>query len=127
MSIWVRKDTATAANEVLRLPPDDAKPVLSPVLGYWAKKDLPAATQWVGQLPAGSTKDSAIAAVAPQIAQQDLATAVNWASAIGDQRLRQENIETFARKWLRRDKVAATAWIFSAPIPVETRQKLLRP
>jgi hypothetical protein len=127
MSIWVRKDPATAANEVLRLPPDDAKPVLSPVLGYWAKKDLPAATQWVGQLPAGSTKDSAIAAVAPQIAQQDLATAVNWASAIGDQRLRQENIETFARKWLRRDKVAATAWIFSAPIPVETRQKLLRP
>jgi hypothetical protein len=127
MSIWVRKDPATAANEVIRLPPADAKAALSPVLGYWAGKDLPAATQWVKQLPAGATKDSAIVAVAPQIAQADPAIAVNWAAAIGDESLRQENIESFARKWLRRDKVAATAWISSAPIPVETRQKLLRP
>jgi hypothetical protein len=126
MDIWVRRDPSAAANEALLLPAGDSEAVIGSMLNYWATKDISAATQWITQIPAGSTKDRAIAAVAPQIAKEDPAIAINWAAAIGDQGLRQKNIESVAQKWLRRDKVAATAWISSAPIPAETRQKLLK-
>lgn len=125
MQTWAQSDPVAAANEALRLPVGDSQAAIGPVVGSWASADTDAAAAWVNQLSAGSAKDGALAAVALKIAQEDPATAMNWAAAIGEQGLRQKNIAILARDWLRQDKVAATAWISSAPIPEKTRKTLL--
>ena len=125
MGEWARMDPTAAANETLGLPDGDYETAIGSVVRSWASSDTTAAAEWVDQLSAGSAKDRALAAVAPQIAKTDPATAIKWAESIGEESLRQRNIKELAQNWLRQDKVAAEAWISSAPISEETRKKLL--
>jgi hypothetical protein len=97
------------------------------VVGDWTFWDAPNAAKWLGQNPqfADQTLGDLIfwgqgacpAAIADLLDQQYSLGHTNWL---------QDHGAEVASIWLNRDKAAARTWIEQAPLPDETKQRLLK-
>jgi len=64
-------------------------------LDSWIRQDAPAATSWIGRIPAGAQRDQLVARLVQHLRQDDPEAARLWADSIGDENLRAEaNRET---------------------------------
>ena len=54
-----------------------------------------------------------------------VAAAVQWAESIGNQNLRDRQIESIVVIWLRTDANRATAWLANSSLSAETKARLL--
>jgi len=52
---------------------------------------------------------------------------VQWAATIGDETLRNSQLEASARAWLKADPRNASTWITSSSLPEEAKTRLLNP
>ena len=94
-------------------------------MNAWAKNDAVAAANWLGQLPAGPSRDAAITAFTSRIGGADPAAAVQWAATIGDEALRGVQTEAVALDWLQVDPDTATEWIQRSNLPASIKVHLV--
>jgi len=57
-------------------------------LDSWIRQDAPAATSWIGRIPAGAQRDQLVARLVQHLRQDDPEAARLWADSIGDENLR---------------------------------------
>jgi hypothetical protein len=62
-----------------------------------------------------------------RILSSDPQTAVQWAATIRNDNLRNSEVESAARDWLRLDPRSASSWIANSSLPEETKTRLLSP
>ena len=60
-----------------------------------------------------------------RIVSTDPQAAVEWADSIGNQNLRDRQIESIVVTWLRTDANRATAWLTNSSLSAETKARLL--
>jgi folylpolyglutamate synthase/dihydropteroate synthase len=84
------------------------------VAGSWLMRDPAAATQWIGNLPAGNTKDSAILAVVGVTADSDPATAFTWLRTMTNPGTRGTTTTQLITQWAKTNPDAAQAAVLQA-------------
>lgn len=82
----------------------------------WADADLPAATNWVRDQPAGEQRDLALARLANRQAQEEPAKAVALIlEYMSPGPAQSEAALSVLHQWARRDHAAASAWVARFP------------
>jgi hypothetical protein len=114
-----------AAQRLLVLPPSPARAEL---LGYlaaaWARRDAPAALDWLSALAAGEDKDRSTTSIAFALAQSDPSRAVELLETFPEGRDRMVLIGAIGQTWVARDENAAWRWANRLPSEA-TRQAAL--
>ena len=80
--------------------------LLSHAIDIWSRYDLNAAGQYLNQLPASPSKDSAIASFADRAAQDNPGSAMQWVATIQDPQTRQDSTQQVAKQWAKQDPAA---------------------
>jgi hypothetical protein len=76
-------------------------------------------------LPAGQSRDTAVAAYTRRVATTDPQTAAQWAETINNESIRNSQMESIASAWLRTDANRAAAWITNSSLSDEVKARLL--
>ena len=126
LSTWAIKDPPQALQLALKFDGQNDAALTRSAFSAWASHDLEGAAEWASSLPAGPKKDTTLRCLAEKIAYEDPAMAIHWASSIKNPKLREQSPANLAPDWLRHDTASAKAWLASAPISEETRQRILR-
>jgi len=116
---WARRDadSAQAAAEwVSDFPEGEGRErATGEVVSAWMRSDPTAASTWLGEQPAGGSKDRGIVSLLnDRQLREDPATAVVWADQISDDEQRNEQVQRSSRRWLASDREAATDYIESS-------------
>ncbi|MCH2060002.1 MAG: hypothetical protein MK183_05190 [Verrucomicrobiales bacterium] len=116
---WARRDADSAqaaAQWVSDFPESEGRErATGEVVEAWMRSDPTAASTWLGEQPAGGSKDRGIAAMLnDRQLREDPETAVAWAEQISDNGERSEQIQRSARRWLSSDRGAAVDYIESS-------------
>ena len=109
---WSRVDGDAASAWAAQFPDGELKDeAVYTVARHWASKAPDQTAHWLEQIPVGGTKDAGISAFVATMdgSQPDLAT--RWATQIEDPKLRLNNVESAARRWLTANPAEASAWI----------------
>jgi len=77
--------------------------LLEHVISAWGHSDLNAAGTYLNSLAPSASKDSATASFAKIAAQDNAASAMQWANTIQDPQLQQKTIQQVAKQWQRQD------------------------
>jgi hypothetical protein len=77
----------------------------------WTHADYKGAAQWLGSLPEGRQRDSAISSFASVAAKIDGASAVDWALTISDPAQRRSGLEAALQTWRESDPEAANSYL----------------
>jgi hypothetical protein len=105
---------ASTAAWVRSLPSEQQPSATAGLMQSWLMKDARSATQWAQQLPAGSTRDAAVAALVQSPAlRRDPATAAHWAATVSDPTLRAQLVNLSFSRWQLHDAAAAERWASS--------------
>ena len=127
MKGWTHTAPEAAAAFTATLPAgelhDDA--VLM-VANEWSFADAYATANWISQFPPGQLRDKAAGPVIFWGQGQAPAAVAEMLDTFGEPELIQKNGETLASIWLRRDDVAARAWIEKSSLSEEVKQRLLK-
>ena len=75
----------------------------------------------------GPSRDQAVSAFTNRISSSDPRAAVQWAATISNENLRENQMETTARAWLKADPRNASTWISNSTLPEDTKTRLLNP
>jgi hypothetical protein len=94
-------------------------------MNRWSQSDPYAAGAWLGTLPAGQSRDTAVAAYTRRVASTDPQTAAQWAETIANESIRNSQLESVASAWLRTDASRATSWITNSSLPDDVKARLL--
>jgi hypothetical protein len=94
-------------------------------MNRWSQTDSTGAGTWLGTLPQGESRDTAVTIYARSLSSSDPKTATQWAQTIGNENKRNSQIESIVRNWLGADAAAATGWINASSLPYETKVRLL--
>ena len=94
-------------------------------MNRWSQSDPYEAGVWLGTLPQGESRDAAVTAFSRRIVSTDPQAAVQWAESIGNQNLRDRQIEAIVVTWLQTDANRATAWLANSSLSAETKARLL--
>ncbi len=123
---WAQKDPANAAAWVAQFPDGSLRDAaVDNLVGRWVDRDGIEAAKWVSGLPAGAGQDQALSTFASKIALTHPETALLWAGRIGDDGMRQRQMENVGANWLKRDAAVARAWIENANLPDSVKTRLL--
>ena len=80
---------------------------------------------WVDGLPAGRSKDQAVAALANSTVASDSAEACRLSETIQDTSIRTPALDRSVRAWRSTDATAADAWITGSSLSAEEKTRLL--
>lgn len=83
----------------------------------WTHADYQGAAQWLGSLPEGKQRDSAISSFASVAAKIDGASAVDWALTISDPAQRRSGLQAALQNWRESDPEAADTYLKNKGIP----------
>ena len=86
----------------------------------WFEHDSLAASEWVGQLPAGTGRDSSVEAIVSGLTSgrdPDYASAVAWATTLGNSGTRNQQLEKTFKSWLRHDPERAREALHETVLP----------
>ena len=104
-------ETPAKAKWLLESLRSDDKRAIVEFTDQWTHADYQGAAQWIGSLPAGKQRDTAISGFAPIAAKIDGATAVDWALTLTDPNERRSSVEDVVRIWKKTDAEAAAAYL----------------
>jgi hypothetical protein len=80
---------------------------------------------WLGTLAAGPSRDAAVTAYTRRVASTDPAAAAQWAETIGNENMRNTQVESIAAVWLKTDANRASAWIANSSLSDDVKARLL--
>lgn len=118
-------DPAGAAQWLMSLPPEARSTGVSRVVGEWAEKDAPAASEWVSTLPAGPERVQATISLAEKISDADPERAVAWVQTLPDKADAESRTRQIYHSWLGREPAAALAAL--QKLPAADQQRILAP
>ena len=122
---WAEADPSAAlAWATARPDSPDALPVLKQAAVVWANTNLPAAMDWVRDLPAGTMRQGASIAVAFEAARSDPVQALNLAIPLPQSAQRDELLIYGMRQYAAREPEAASQWALQVEDP-SLRNRLL--
>ncbi len=110
-------DTPAKAKWLLESLRSEDQSALAEFSDRWTHTDYHGAAKWIGTLPAGKQRDSAISGFAPAAAKIDGATAVDWALTLTDPAQRKATLMDVQRTWKDIDRDAANAYFREKGIP----------
>jgi hypothetical protein len=123
---WANTDPLSASRWAAGLPEGKAKEsTFNILIGQWARIDSMAAENWIGNLPHGQSRDTAVMSYVRYLTSRDPKDALQWASIIDSESIRQKQLESAAGSWLQKDRAAATAWVKTSALSDEVKQRLL--
>jgi hypothetical protein len=116
---WARRDATSAqaaAEWVSDFPESEGRErATGEVMEAWMRSDPTAASTWLGEQPAGGSKDRGIVSLLnDRQLREDPATAVVWADQISDEPQRSEQVQRSTRRWLASDRDSAVEYIESS-------------
>ena len=123
---WAEQAPADAAAWLGNQPEGESKAgVMGHVMWNWTTTDPEAAANWLGEQPAGPSYDNGVTGLAKAAAHayEDAATAVNWASTIENQDLRNRMTQHTLGVWSRQDEGAAQSWANENGVELPTGQR----
>lgn len=125
---WVQQSPEEASSWATAFPNGPLRDTaLDTLVKLWADQDITAAGAWINSLGTGPGSDIAIAAYVEKSSVQFPEMAAEWAQEIRDAQLRDAKLVQLAELWLRSDAPAARQWLAQAPLPQETKSRLLAP
>lgn len=89
---------------------DTRQRAMAEAIAQWSEKDAVAAGNYLLQLGGSPELDGARQRYAGEVLKQDPEGALSWASAITDEKQRQDTTQWALRNWMKRDQPAAQAW-----------------
>lgn len=110
---WAEQAPADAAAWLGNQPEGDGRAAaMGSLMWHWTTADPEAAATWLGEQPAGPSYDNGVTGLAKAAthAYDDPSTAVNWASTIENQDLRNRMTQHTLGAWRRQNEGAAQAW-----------------
>ncbi len=122
---WVARDPAQAANLLPNLPDALQTAATAQLTQTWLRQNPQAAEQWVNTLPAGVSRDQAVAQIISIEGANDLPTAYTWAATIGNDNTRFSQIRQVMQQWAQKDPNAAAAAAQNANVSDQQRATLL--
>ena len=122
---WSREDPQAALLWSLELPdPVQRDRGLSYAFRPWLEQEPEAAEAWLRAETPSAALDSAVRIMMRETMATSFEGAMEWAQRIANPEKRESNIVDLAQKWQRRDAEGAEAWLASAEITDEVRQKI---
>jgi len=122
---WVQQEPERAAAWVAMFPEGRLRQTaLDNVVKLWADQNVEQAGMWLSGLDWGNGRDTAIGAYVTQIAPRYPEVAARWAEDIGDNSMRDQQMETVGEAWMASDATAARAWIALTPLQETTKARL---
>jgi len=119
-----RDDPKAAVDWVLSLPEASQGRALYSAFNEWTQKDVTAASDFLAQMPASDTKDSAVYGLVRELDGEDPASAAAWAVTIQDEQMRQRSVMEVAGNWYKEDQAAATNFMTQNGVS-EDMQKMI--
>jgi hypothetical protein len=92
----------------------------------WASSDATAASAWLMQLPANTSKDAAIVSFSNQVFQDDPQAAYQWAESVGDPNQRQQEVYSLLSRWVRTDPASAAAIVQQSSLSDDQKAQLIQ-
>ena len=123
---------AAAEEEDLGIPPnprfsqEDARASATQALASrWVNYDAVSASEWIGSLPGGKSRDLAVSSLVGGIADTDPAMAFEWANTTQEETTRSSLLERSLQSWRQLDPEAARTTILNTDWPEETKTRWL--
>jgi hypothetical protein len=98
---------------------------LASVMSSWSQYDLDGPAQFLNNMQASSTKDSAVAVFAMAAGQENPQDAVPWVSSIGDDALRQRMAAVVALQMLGQDPNTYNQFMSSTNLLTDQQKQML--
>ncbi|MDB4491852.1 hypothetical protein N9260_02415 [bacterium] len=92
----------------------------------WIRQDSLAASEWIGELPAGPSRDAAVRRLVNQIQGDDPSSAFAWATTLGDESRRTSELQSVLSQWKQTDPNAALQALQSTNLSDEAYNKLAK-
>ena len=92
----------------------------------WLRQDSIAASEWVGELPSGAARDSAVGILIGHIKQDDPSAAFAWATTLENEDQRQREFSRVLKTWKTSDPNAAMGALRSADLSDEAYHSLAK-
>lgn len=122
---WSQQDPAAAAAWAGTLQDQREQMfTMGQVIRNWAGTDINAAATYVNSQPAGAGRDAMVASMAREVAQQDPASALQWASSVSDQRMQERAAMGVVFQAAGQDKAAAQQLIQNSGLQDSVKQQL---
>ena len=127
MNTWARFDVIAAAEWSNTLSqPEVGKRAIQRAATDWIAQDSLAASEWIGDLPAGPGRDGPVSELIRHIRHEDPSTTFAWANSIGDERSRTSELRTILNQWKTTDPNAATQALQSADVSTDAYNNIAR-
>ncbi|MFK7898129.1 MAG: hypothetical protein AB8G23_20020 [Myxococcota bacterium] len=127
--VWGRVGGAPALDWAMQLPADtpDRDRVLVEAFRGWSSNDAAGSLEWVKQQEATPAIAGVLKLSVQREAREDAKAAIDRASAVEDQALRNSLLAEAGRIWINLDREAAEAWIATAELPATTLSFIRKP
>lgn len=124
---WASDNPSAAAAWAVTLQDGDLRTAeIAQVARSWSQYDPIKTADWLLSLhPPAPYLDPAIQALVGTVSRSNPEGAVMWASTISDPRARSSAIVNASREWMRMDPAKASAYIASAPLTPDQKNRLL--
>jgi len=123
---WSRDDPKAALFWGLELSDPNQR---DRAVGYsfrpWLEREPEAAEAWLRAETPSAALDSAVRIMVRETTATSFEGAMEWSEKIEDPKKKEASTIDLAQKWRRRDSEAADAWMASADISDEMRQKIV--
>jgi len=97
---------------------------MNSVVNTWASQEPAAAGQWISKLRDETVRDNAYESYVNSTSRNFPEYAATCATAITDQKKRENAIYNTASNWIRADSTAALAWLATTDLPDNRKQEL---
>lgn len=91
----------------------------------WASQDAEAAGKRINQMRDSPARDSAITGYSRRIAYADPRSAVEWADAISDPKVRNDTLLHNGRIFMHRDREAASQWLAGSNLSPDIQKRII--
>jgi hypothetical protein len=123
---WVERDPQAVVDWLATLPAGAARDAaLREAFRRWMAKHPGDATAWMAGAERESWRQPALEVLALRTAREDPLRALELAALLSDDDKQMGTIVKIGRFWLRQEPGAAQAWLDTAELPSETREKIL--
>ncbi|MGJ8695967.1 MAG: hypothetical protein ACSHYF_06595 [Verrucomicrobiaceae bacterium] len=120
---FAEEDPAGAVSWLERLPEGSAQSRgMDEAFSEWARENPVAAAEKLNEMPVSAARDAAINGYAGRLAWEDTATALEWAGAVNDPKMRENTLVEVGQAYYRRNREEAVAWLQSSGLS-EAAQK----
>ena len=123
---WSKQDPQAAANWMMTLPQGrDQQRALDQLVQNWSDLNLQAAADFVTRQPAGANKDVMVGTLAREVAKQDTAAALQWASTLSDPNMQSRTALSFMWRSARQDLASAQQMVNSSALSPAAKNAVL--